>query len=697
MTTKGRANIGERCIVVCPRHAFILPWIRSYFANGNDIPLVIVTGPKGDWDDKDHEYCRKAAEFSGGIVLDCSDAWERAESLKERAVLPRIGWYSKRLILIEVAKRIAPKSWAWIDDDAEVTGNLDECFDYAERAPGFILTQFYCPSSIDNMHPESFFRSDIDTGDKIAWNSFMFFHGDANRRIAEDLDREFAVEDDEIAFCDLYKSDERWHDGFVDFSIREWQANCKSKDQVPENWSGKVLHYTSYANGGEVKRAWAAKAESMPRAPFEDAVKDLEEDDEGPVDAVFVIGTGSIDNNEELRYALRNLDANCKFVRDVYICGFCPNWVDKSVVKHLNWPDRFSHAKDANIIDKLRHACEHEGIAKRILFCSDDQFQTHPCKWEDFYPRYLRRFEKGDRWYDDKRRVWHARLRKTLERDLKRREEAGLNVHDVFYYQPHIWMQIDRDKFINYAKWCNYETRDDTIIASGYFNFIDAGGKPDGDHVFLGRGVSRAPRATHVAYHDGSYKAAIGILRDMFPYKCRFEVGFRPKTQVSGSEPFPYAPGEPMPEIVSPTLNMDPSAAKKDEISNLMGVMDKIRSNHVWSGLLGEISRAEELRLFGVRGWRVVWGDIIRRWREDTRDGQDQVTVETPRSSDAAMILNSYMSNPESMRTIRFGAPQAGTSRRVPSFGRQMPRTPPDEVIESLRKRVRSSLRRIGE
>ena len=259
----------ERCVVVSPRHAFIRSWIRAYFASGNNIPLVIVPGPPGDWQDGDMEYCRKAAEYCGGTVFDCSREWEDSRRLADRAVLSnRVGWYTKKSILHAVATRLAPKSWAWVDDDMEITGNIGECFRYAEGAPGFICTQFYYSDEIDNCHPARTYRSNIDTGDKISWNSFMFFHGEANDRLAESLGRDFPVEDDEIVFCDLYKSDPRWHEGFCDFFTRNWQAICKRLSNIPKYWGGKALHYTSYAKGGEVKKMWAAKGNRLPMAFF---------------------------------------------------------------------------------------------------------------------------------------------------------------------------------------------------------------------------------------------------------------------------------------------------------------------------------------------------------------------------------------------------------------------------------------------
>lgn len=517
----------RRCVVVCPRPDFVRPWIRAYFASGNTTPLAIASNEPGAWSREDEEYCRKAAEYTGGIVLDCSAEWERARKLASRAAGSNPGWYTKKLLLLAVARRLKPVSWAWVDDDAEMVGDIAECFAAAERSSGFVYTHFYYPNESDSRHHRRFYRSRADKDDKLAWGSFMFFHGDANERL-EALDRDFPIEDDEIAFTLLYKTDPAWHEGFRDFSVRGWQFICKHLSATPNTMprGAKILHYASRLNHAAVKKVWGVKAEILPPAPFERhaplewASAAMVE----PVDAVFVIGSGSKNGNEELRYALRNLEANCPFVRRVYISGECPSWINKASVKHIQWPDRYDHAKDANIIDKLRRACEDADIAKNVLFCSDDQFQTRVCTWNDFMPRFLRQYTPEDEWYIARKRVWHTRLKHTLERDRKRREEAGLDTSRVFYYQPHMWMQIDRDKFLEYAKWSDYPNRTDTIIASGYFNFVDAKGVKDFDHAFLSSAGATVPKGvTHIGYLDGSFEAAMKYLKAKFPNKSRFE------------------------------------------------------------------------------------------------------------------------------------------------------------------------------
>lgn len=678
----------ERSVVVSPRHAFIRPWIRAYFASGNHIPLVIVPGPPGDWKPGDMEYCQAAAEYSGGIVFDCSAEWAESRRLAARAVLKdRVGWYSKKAILNAVASRIAPKSWAWIDDDAEVTGCLDECFDNAEKASGFIYAQFYHPNATDVCHPARLYRSKIDTGDKVCWNSLVFFHGDANKHLAQELCKDFPVEDDEIVFGYLYQTNPVWHDGFCDFSTFNWQLNCKRIAQIPAQWSGKLLHYTSSAHGREVKRFWEARVNQLPQAPFEQV------SDDNAIDAVFVIGNGSQHQNEELRYALRSLEKNCKFVRNVYICGICPSWIDKTQVRHLMWPDSFDHAKDANIIDKLRHACETRGIAKRILFCSDDQFQTRECTWDDFAPRYLLQYSSDDKWYAKQRRVWHNRLRKTLEREVKRRKDCGLDTSSVFYYQPHIWMPIDRDTFIAYAKWSDYPHRDDTIIASGYFNYANVNGKKNFDHVFMGTDSPPSiPSVTHVAYHDGSYRSAMTILKSLFPAKSRFEVGgsgglATPLRNVQSLKP----KIEQMAPMIT-GIQGDSSPASSREMSEILDVMSKVRKEEMWHSLLWEVSLAEELRLFGVRGWRVVWRDIISRWSEATGGGSHVVPVTTAMSKDATAIADAYRIDPESMRAIRYGSSASRTSQSA-KIDKPAKRIIIDPSRDQYLTKVRASLR----
>lgn len=277
------------------------------------------------------------------------------------------------------------------------------------------------------------------------------------------------------------------------------------------------------------------------------------------IDAVFVLGSGTRLDDAEFKYALRNMDANCPFIRNVYLVGECPVWVDRSKIIYIPCKDIFEHSKYANIIHKLKLACEQPGIAEKILFCSDDQFQTRICTWEDFRPRYLRAYRSDDIWYSAKNSEWHNMLANTLEREKTRRKENGIETDSIYYYQPHMWMQIDRDKFIEYAKWSEYPTREDIIPSSGYYNFIGASPDKNFDHAFIREEDDEIPESkTHIGYSDESFVAALVYLTRKFPNRSKYE------TQDSLPVPVQVHKGDTLPAyIIDKMIEMQDNAARE--------------------------------------------------------------------------------------------------------------------------------------
>ena len=349
--------------------------------------------------------------------------------------------------------------------------------------------------------------------------------------------------------------------------------------------------------------------------------------DKDPVDAVFVIGTGSQNKNEELKYALRDLEHFCTFIRKVYIVGECPSWVDKAKVTYISWPDRFSHAKDANIIDKLYQACKHPEIANNILFCSDDQFVLRPCSWSDFSPQWLRQYDPDDTWYADRKRVWHTRLRATLERERLRREGLKMDTSKIYYYQPHMWMQISRDSFMAYANWSDYAHRDDTIIASGYFNFISAGGAFTHEHTFITSNQRWPVAATHIAYTDSSFKAAMQYLKSTFPKPSIFEI--------QDSNPYSLT-------TIATAVDMGTDADSHRISENIQRFKDKLSKEPVWGSVMTEVLLAEELCRRQFPGYREVWNEIVTRWASTTDNGRLRLPVDQSKETTVLKIINDY-------------------------------------------------------
>jgi hypothetical protein len=119
--------------------------------------------------------------------------------------------------------------------------------------------------------------------------------------------------------------------------------------------------------------------------------------------------------------------------------------------------------------------------------------------------------------------MWHSRLHRTLERERLRRIACGMGEDGIYYWEPHIYSQIDRDSFLRFAEWSDYEHRDDTIIYTGYYNFIGQRGEHVSDHTFIWDGYEWGKPTTHIAYTDEGFGAAMKYLRKTFAEPCRFE------------------------------------------------------------------------------------------------------------------------------------------------------------------------------
>jgi hypothetical protein len=235
-------------------------------------------------------------------------------------------------------------------------------------------------------------------------------------------------------------------------------------------------------------------------------------------DAVFVLGTGSKFNNAEMRFALRSMAKYCPWVRQVWVVGADPGFLNAGTVKYIPAADVHTHCKDANLIHKIEAACLAPGMAEEFLICSDDQLVTYSSGWEDFRPRFVRRWREADAgWYEGE--AWKRNLRETL-----RRFGDG-----AFYFQPHIWTPVKKSLFLDMPKMCNYKVEKSCTIFSLYGNFALQHGAEapveNFEHDFSVDGAWRPVR--HVAYNDGAFGKPEfrDRLSELFPAVCKYERG----------------------------------------------------------------------------------------------------------------------------------------------------------------------------
>ncbi len=91
------------------------------------------------------------------------------------------------------------------------------------------------------------------------------------------------------------------------------------------------------------------------------------------MDILYVIGCGSNWDNNELRYSLRSIERFGRNVGRVFIAGYCPDFIDQSVVTWIPCPDEYDF-KHKNILRCIEKAVAESDIADDFLYSSDDHF-----------------------------------------------------------------------------------------------------------------------------------------------------------------------------------------------------------------------------------------------------------------------------------------------------------------------------------
>ena len=108
------------------------------------------------------------------------------------------------------------------------------------------------------------------------------------------------------------------------------------------------------------------------------------------MDILYVVGTGSNWQNNELRYSLRSISKYGRNVGKVYLVGYKPEFVSGDVI-HIPCNDIYL-AKHKNIMRKVIAAVEKSGIDSHFLISSDDHFYIEETDFDN-YPIFYKRKE----------------------------------------------------------------------------------------------------------------------------------------------------------------------------------------------------------------------------------------------------------------------------------------------------------------
>lgn len=104
------------------------------------------------------------------------------------------------------------------------------------------------------------------------------------------------------------------------------------------------------------------------------------------MDILYILGTGSKHNNDELRYSLRSLERYGNGLGRVYLVGECPEWLNTETVTYIPFKDKES-SKFKRIWAKIVYAVNHCDISDDFLLSSDDIFHVKPIDLNN-YPYY---------------------------------------------------------------------------------------------------------------------------------------------------------------------------------------------------------------------------------------------------------------------------------------------------------------------
>lgn len=186
------------------------------------------------------------------------------------------------------------------------------------------------------------------------------------------------------------------------------------------------------------------------------------------IDIVYPLGAGSKWNNNELRYSLRSVEKYLTAVRNVYIVGDLPEWIQN--VRHIPFQDTHRW-KETRIALKIMAACKDPRVSNFFLFMNDDHFLQSYCQASEF--PYLRKetlaaTAQARRFNDD--------YRKSLVNSYM---ALTKNNHLAYNFDVHCPIVYQKDRFEQMFKMYDWdETNYAFVIKSMYCNTFSISGQP---------------------------------------------------------------------------------------------------------------------------------------------------------------------------------------------------------------------------
>lgn len=243
-----------------------------------------------------------------------------------------------------------------------------------------------------------------------------------------------------------------------------------------------------------------------------------------PVDLVYVIGTGSRWNNNELRFSLRSVCKNLKNVGNIFIVGQLPDFMNNCI--YVPCADIFDPAinADGNMTHKLLTVCNREYLSENFLFMNDDFIINQPIAANK-----IPWLHKGDM-ANQSPAYWASQFyRHRLKRTFDELKARGMTTLQYDYHAP---MLMNKNSFISVMQQFDYAANIGYTFRSLYGNSLELPAVPILNQktvIFKNHTFDQINAKTlnlnFVGYNDQGLNDSLKWwLIDHFPDKCRYEI-----------------------------------------------------------------------------------------------------------------------------------------------------------------------------
>jgi hypothetical protein len=180
------------------------------------------------------------------------------------------------------------------------------------------------------------------------------------------------------------------------------------------------------------------------------------------LDVIYPLGTGSIWDNNEIKFSIRSLVAHVPNIGNVIIVGEKPKWLSKKAI-HVPCPDLYEkryNKADTNMIHKVLEGLKHCKTENFIRLSDDHVILKKP----DFTPYFLNKAPSLV--LDPKLPIYKKRMIRTL---LKLKEMGRHH----YIYDTHTPVICNKKSFIKVFSELDYADDRGLCINTAYFNSID--------------------------------------------------------------------------------------------------------------------------------------------------------------------------------------------------------------------------------